>query len=327
MVVRQSEFRRAQGVPCRRLLRRNYTQLARPFFIPLGLLVSSCTSFGIPDPTPTPPLVSAIKVGMLSANPRESTEKTQPFADEVARRLQPNEPVRGEVWVASTLSGIVELLRTDAVDLYVDSPFPAIAAADQSGGTAFLRRWKRDQPTYHSVVFVRADSGIQSPRDLLGKTIALQDPESTSSFMLPRIMLYEAGIRLQPSEEPGGPIPVDQAQYVFSKEDENTVAWVLRHKVDAGATDEASLRTFAGNELPSLRILMTSPDVPRHVIVHRPGLPEAQVRSLAQILTSMHQDDAGRAALAAFDNTSRIDNLPPDTVTTIRELQRVAAQL
>lgn len=292
----------------------------------LWLAMSGCAAPRQAAPvTPTIAPTVAVTIGMVSANPREITEITLPFADEVARRLEPNQPARGQVIVAGTPAEMAELLRNGKADLYVDSPFPALAAADQSGGVPFLRRWKRNQPTYHSVIFARVDSGINKLRDLEGKIIALQDPDSTSAFMLPRILLREAGLRVVASDSSEEIMAPDRVGYVLSGEDENTVTWVLRGKVQAGGTDLASLETYAGDQLSSLRVLERSPDVPRHIVVHRPGLSTERVRAITEVLATLDQDDVGRSTLAQFEKTSKFDTLTPEGIETVRSLQRLAA--
>ena len=52
--------------------------------------------------------------------------------------------------------------------------------------------------SYHSVVIVRADSGIAKLDELRGKTLAWADPNSTSGYLIPRFELKQAGYDSEP---------------------------------------------------------------------------------------------------------------------------------
>src|SRR5262249_8641180 len=40
-----------------------------------------------------------------------------------------------------------------------------------------------------------AESGVKKPEDLMGKTVAFGDPASTSSHLIPKSMLFKAGLK------------------------------------------------------------------------------------------------------------------------------------
>ena len=91
---------------------------------------------------------------------------------------------------------MAKLLKSGDVNIYFDSPCPALTAMHRSGAKPFLRRWKNGIASYYTEIFVRKDSGIEKLEDLKGKVIAFEDPYSTSSYFLPKSILTGAGIKM-----------------------------------------------------------------------------------------------------------------------------------
>jgi len=177
--------------------------------------------------------------------------------------------------VVGSLSQMVEELREGRVDLFIDSPFPAVFVWQRGDVEPILRRWKRGSDVYKSVVFTRADSGVESVDQLAGKIVAFGEPFSTSGFLMPKAALASAGLRLANYEDPAASIPNDRVGYVFSNDAENTLFWVLKRKVVAGAVNADYFEALAGGRIGELRILHTTEAVPRNVVCVRNSLDEA----------------------------------------------------
>ncbi len=107
-----------------------------------------------------------------------------------------------------------------------ESVYGALRLMDEAGAVPLLIREKKGVKEYNSVIFVRKDSPITSMADLKGKVIAFEDPDSTSSYMLPRKILENEGLILKKSRKP---VPGAVAYY-FSKDDDNTVTQVASGK-------------------------------------------------------------------------------------------------
>ncbi len=125
-------------------------------------------------------------------------------------------------------------LDAGRVDVYIDSPFPIGFVLQRADARVVLRRWKRGSDTYRSVIFTRADSGVNSIEDLRGKVIAFGESFSTSSYLMPKAALASSGLKLVNYEDPAASVPADEVGYVFSNDAENTMIWVLKGKVTAG---------------------------------------------------------------------------------------------
>ncbi|MBI4278642.1 MAG: phosphate/phosphite/phosphonate ABC transporter substrate-binding protein [Armatimonadetes bacterium] len=263
----------------------------------------------------------AISVGSVSLKPKEEMEKFQPFADFLASRLRGAGVVRGRAVVAPSMTRMADLIRRGEVDLYIDSPFPVIRVSALSGAKPFLRRWKKGVAEYHSVLFVRKDGDIEQVRDLRGKMVAFENDYSTSGFLLPKGLLMKAGLAVAELVDENALVPPDRVGYVFSYDDENTMLWVLRRKVAAGATDADNMKELAAGRIGDLKIVLRSPGVPRHVVAHRPTMPPALVAAVEEALMGLERDAEGRAALKKFQSTARFDRFPQGPEEALRPVR------
>ena len=283
----------------------------------LGLLLTiaiGCGQASEPPPSSVaaeqPAPAGVLTIGSVSLNPTHEYEVVRPFVDFIAANLHHVGIGRGQVVVVSSLSHMIEELREGRVDLFIDSPFPAVFVWQHTDVEPILRRWKRRSDVYRSVVFTRADSGVESVVDLAGRIIAFGEPFSTSGFLMPKAALASAGLRMVNYEDPAASIPGDRVGYVFSNDAENTMFWVLKQKVVAGAVNADYFEALAGDRISELRILLTTEAVPRNVVCARKDLDPKVVQAIEDLLLEMHLNDEGRASLEKFEETTRFDRFP-----------------
>jgi len=283
----------------------------------LGLLLTIAIGCGQPsEPPPSgeatvqPVPAGVLTIGSVSLNPTQEYEVVRPFADFVAANLHHVGIGRGRVVVVGSLNQMIEELREGRVDLFIDSPFPAVFVWQHTDAEPILRRWKRGSDVYRSVVFARADSGVDSVEDLAGKIIAFGEPFSTSGFLMPKAALASAGLRLVNYEDPAASIPGDRVGYIFSNDAENTMFWVLKQKVVAGSVNADYFKALAGDRISELRILLTTEAVPRNVVSVRRGLDPKVVQAIESLMLEMHLSDEGRTSLEKFEETTRFDRFP-----------------
>jgi len=248
-----------------------------------------------------------ITFGSVSLNPAREHEVFRPFVDHVASRLSEVGIGRGRVVVVDSISKMVEELNKGRVDVYIDSPFPVGFVWKRTDIDLLLRRWKRGSETYRSVVFARADSGVESAADLAGKMIAFGEPFSTSGFLMPKAALASTGLRLENFEDAAASIPPDRVGYVFSNDAENTLFWVLKGKVDAGAVNEDYYEGLAGSRISELKIILTTEAVPRNLVCVRRSLDPRITDALRDLLLEMDEDEEGQGVLKGFEETAKFD--------------------
>lgn len=278
----------------------------------ISLFVSVVVLLLLPRPTWARP----INVGSISVEAAAEIKKFLPLASYLAKELQSEGIDQGKVVVAKTVSQMAALLREGKVDIFIDSPFPTLAVSQLSGSKLLLRRWKKGQGEYHSVIFTRKDSEVNRLEDLKGKMIAFQDPFSTSSYFLPKTMLLQKGLKLALKTDSSESVAPGEVGYLFSIADENIMLWVLRKKVVAGALDDLAYEKEAKSSLNSLKVIEKSNPVPRHIVSYRADLPLKLVARIKEILTGMDQSEEGKKALRDFEGTSKFDAIPDQTMAS-----------
>lgn len=280
----------------------------------LFFVVTACSGGGTPVPLETPetaPVESrAIVFGDISDDPAEVIEGTQPLADYLASQLGEFGITEGRVRVVTSTEEMAQLLANGEVDLYFDSTYPATLISDQTGAKIILRRWRFGVEEYQSVIFASVASGITSIEQLPGHMVAMDAPYSTSGFLLPSVLLIENGFTLGGKGRYDDPVAPGEIGFAFSYDDENTLQWVLNGFTAAGVTDDFHFDVAFPEEAKSqLMELARTEFTPRQVALVRPGMDEEMLQAIVRVLTTMHETEAGAAALEPFQ-TSRFDEFP-----------------
>ncbi len=250
-----------------------------------------------------------LTVGSISLSPSREHGVIAAFAEALAGRLGWAGVGSGRALVTESVGAMAEAIRSGAVDVYIDSPFPAAFVARRTGAIPVLVRRKQGVTEYHSVIYVRRDSGLAGVADLRGRMVAFGEPFSTASYFLPKASLSAAGERLERFEDPAARVPADRIGYVLSGDAESSMVWVLKGKVDAGAINADYLTEMAGARADEIVVIHRSMPVPRNVVCLRADLEPDLAAAVTTTLLEMHLDQEGRMALRAFRETERFSAL------------------
>ena len=311
-----------------------FRNITHYFFIILIFISAACAA---PTPQPTIQPTAEVPVkehfivfGDISDDPAEVIEGAQPIADYLAAQLGEYGITGGQVKVVASTDEMIQLLKKGEVDLYFDSTYPATLISDFSGAQIVLRRWKFGVETYHSVIFASKESGITSIEDLKGKMVAMDAPYSTSGFLLPAVYLTENGLTLSGKANNSDPVGSDEVGFVFAYDDQNVLQWVLSGLTPAGVTDDYNFDTaFPPEATEKLVELARTESTPRQVMVARSGMDPELLKSIVQVLTTMHETTEGQAALKKFQ-TTRFDSFPEgiDAATSrMREMMELVKNI
>jgi phosphonate transport system substrate-binding protein len=134
-----------------------------------------------------------IKVALLpDESPSTIIRKNQPLRDYLASALKRDV----ELIVTTDYSSMIEAMRRGQIDVGYFGPLSYVLLKNRMpGATAFAAKLEGTSPTYTAVLIAGADSGIKRAEDLKGKTVAFGDPASTSSHLIPKSMLAQAGLK------------------------------------------------------------------------------------------------------------------------------------
>lgn len=206
--------------------------------------------------------------------------------------------------IAATYDEQIAMISDGRAQLAYLGPTPYLRARDRARVEILAGEAEDGQAFYQSAIIARADSPIQHLADLKRRSLALGAKMSTSSSAAPKLMLAQAGIRL---DELAGITHLDRHERVALA--------VLHGDFDAGGLRLDIARTY----LPrGLKIVATSPPLPPHVIVAGANLPE-KARQQAR-MALLHPDETGLAALLKLGANTRFVELNDSHYQSVRQM-------
>jgi len=99
-----------------------------------------------------------------------------------------------ELVVTTDYSSMIEAMRFGRIEIAYFGPLSYVLAKSKSDIEAFAVGVSNGSPTYTSVVITQADSPVKQLADIKGKVMAYGDQASTSSHLVPRAMIEDAGL-------------------------------------------------------------------------------------------------------------------------------------
>jgi len=261
-----------------------------------------------------------ITIGTISIDPIDEARTFKPFSEYLTRQLATIGVQSVDIKIARDIDDAIAMLKEKKIDFFIDSSVTASYINSRSGSKFLLRRWKKAKGKYRSVIFVNSDSPIKDLSELLGKTVAFEEPFSTSGYMLPGVAMLRSGLRLSRLESFRSKAPTDKVGFVMANDNETQIAWVERDIVEAAAMSEGDFREYIKSALKPMRILHTTSYVPYHVITHRADLDQKYVKRMKDVLLSAHETDDGKKYLASFERTLKFDEIPDGLLAEVKKL-------
>jgi phosphonate transport system substrate-binding protein len=264
-------------------------------------------SVGAHAQEPAPPAQEVLVLGRISDDPKQHYEALRPLLDYVVPRMKDVGIREGRVLMARDAQQMMSYLRRHRVDWLTETPAMAVAYRERAGAQILLSTERGGGDFYHTVFFVRRDSGIRTLQDLKGRSIAFQNLYSTSSYIAPAAELLGVGLHLDLLLSPMDRPEPDSVGYLFARSEANISTWVHKRLVDAGAfanLDWSDLHRLPESFREDLMVIHETEPFPRAVEVVRPGLdPRIQAR-LKEVLLQARDDPEARVAMLSFFGTN-----------------------
>jgi phosphonate transport system substrate-binding protein len=253
-----------------------------------------------------------ITLGVVTqSNQKEVEARFQDFVSYIGRKLAAQSKMEGKVMIASTQPRLASLLTERRADFYMESPYPTYLINDVYGaGKLLLRRWKGGMADYRALIFTKTDGDTKRLEDLKGKIIAFEDPESTSGYHLPKLLLTRTGFTLSPAARIDAKVRPGDIGYVFASSQRKLLDMVLTQKVAAGAFSNDDYARLDESKRSAITVLAETASLPRHLVSVRKNMAAAMVKELEKVLLSMDRDPEGRSILQKTDGTTKFDALP-----------------
>lgn len=264
-----------------------------------------------------------IVLGDIDADePAKKIRGFQPLADYLGENLGDYGIKEGRVVIARDVAEMGRLLQEGRVDVYMDSPFPALAVQELSGSEFILRRWKSGVPEYWSTFVALRDNGITGVEDFVGKTLAFEEVNSTSGFLMPVGTLIQRGFKLKEVRGPAANAGPGVIGYRFSRDEENTFELVLTGQVAGGGISIDDYKELPGEMQDRLTTFDRTITVPRQIVSVRPGLEPGLAGKVRELLIGLDQTEEGRQILEGIKK-SKFDALPPESGQALEELKEL----
>jgi phosphonate transport system substrate-binding protein len=215
----------------------------------------------------------------------------EPFLDDMSKAVG----VKVNGFYATDYAGIIEAQRFNKLQLAWYGNKSAIDAVDRANGEVFAQFIDLDgTPGYYSYLITHKDSGITALDQVLknGKDMSfgIGDPQSTSGTLVPTYYVFT-----QNNLDPKTHFKVTRP----SNHEGNFLA-VLNKQVDVATSNSEmtqKMKEKAPEKLEQIRILWTSPLIPRDPFVWRKDLPADLKKKIQDFVVGYGKDEREKEIL------------------------------
>lgn len=239
-------------------------------------------------------LAVGLASGAIAADTNPDKLKVALLPDENASALiKRNQPLKRyleaklgkeiELIVTTDYSSMIEAMRFGRIDLGYFGPLSYVLARTKADIEPFAAMVTDGKPTYRSIIIANASSGVASIADLRGKKMAYGDRASTSSHLIPKTMLTEAGLK-------GGK---DYEQHFVGAHDAVAVN-VANGNADAGGLSEVIFNSLIERQLidaDKVKVLGYSEEYPQYPWAMRSELDADLKQKIRTAFTSLEDPE------------------------------------
>lgn len=230
---------------------------------------------------------------VMSFVPSGDTQEIIASGDQIAEMMSEKTGLVVKAEVGTDFAATREAMGAGKAHIGWLNTFNYVLANEKYGVEVGLVTSRFGLTTYKGQINVRADSGIESLDDLKGKVMCWVDPNSTSGYIIPRIMLKANGI------DPD----TDFTQTIEAGSHNNVVTQVYNGDCDAGAT-YADARSSIEKDVPDVKekvvVLAETTDIPNDSVSFIKDLPAETRDKLINALLEISQSEEGKAALESL---------------------------
>jgi phosphonate transport system substrate-binding protein len=230
-------------------------------------------------------------------------------------------------YYATDYTGIIEAQRFNKVQIAWYGNKSAIDAVDRANGEVFAQFVDLDgTPGYYSYLITHKDSPVKTLDDVLknGKNLSfgIGDPQSTSGTLVPTYYVFTMN-----NLDPKTHFKVMRA----SNHEANLLA-VLNRQVDVATNNSEQInkiRETDPQKYEQVRILWTSPLIPRDPLVWRKDLPEDAKKKIKEFFVSYGKDAREKEILknmyrlAGFRDSSDAQLLPIRQLELFKDRRKI----
>ncbi len=249
----------------------------------------------------------------------------EPFLDDMTKSVG----VKVNGFYATDYAGIIEAQRFNKVHIAWYGNKAAIDAVDRSNGEVFAQFVDLDgTPGYYSYLIAHVDSPIKTLDQVLknGKdySFGIGDPSSTSGTLVPTYYVFTLN-NLDPKTH---------FKVMRSSNHEGNFLAVLNKQVDVATSNSemtGKMKEKSPEKLEQIRILWTSPLIPRDPLVWRKDLPSDLKGKIQDFVTGYGKNEREKEILknmyrlAGFKASTDAQLIPIRQLELFKDRKKVEA--
>jgi phosphate/phosphite/phosphonate ABC transporter binding protein len=223
---------------------------------------------------------SVLRLGVLPLeSPSIMFKNFTPLADYLSKRLGRTVELKVAVDFETALKDIGQ----NVTQLCAMGPSTYVEAQRKYGVKVMAKGLRNGKPYHRSVIVTRSDSAIKAITDIKGKSFAFGDVHSSSGYIVPRLILRDAGIELGDLHSHSN----------FGQHDAVARA-VLNGDFDAGAVIESTANRYKDR---GLRFVHLSDEIPEMNICYNSSVAEKEASAIRTALVSLNDTSAEGAMI------------------------------
>ena len=255
----------------------------------------------------------------VSAIPDENpTELLRKFAP-LGKYLESKIGMKVDFTPVTDYAATVEGLAAGKIDLVWYGGFTFVQARLKTGNAIPIAQREEDEK-FRSVFITQPNSGINSLKDLNGKTFTFGAPSSTSGSLMPRYYMMKEGI------DPDKTLK----RVAFSGAHDATALQVAGGKVDAGALNISVYEKMLAEkkiDASQVKVFYTTPGYYDYNWTVRGDLDPILIKKLTDAFLSLDAKNPEHKEILALQRATRFIATKPENYKNIEEAARSAGLL
>ena len=234
---------------------------------------------------------------VLGVNPYKSTTELQKIYAELVEYLEKALDREIVFVVSKDYNQLLTLIEQGSVDIASISPKLFATSRQKEIPTEYLATLQvtddqnNARSAYHGLIVTHKESSIYTMADLKKKSFGFTDPDSTSGYFYPRLMMKQNGI--DPKNELG--------KVYMLKKHSKIIDAILEKSIDAGALYDGAYIILPKEKQEQIRILATSKEIPYDAMIASNKLDKAFVAKIRTLLLNFHATKHFPSSIAGFE--------------------------
>ena len=233
---------------------------------------------------------------IYGVNPYKTPKEIEALQAELIHYLEQKLGMEVVLVVSKDYDHLITLIEQGNVDIASISPklFAKLRAKDTTNRyLATFQFYNREQKrgSYNGLILTKANSTIHTIADLKGKNFGFTDPDSTSGYFYPTLLMQQNGI-----------VPKHDLSKVYMlKKHSKVIHALLENSIDAGAVYDGVYWSLSEAERQQLRIIAMTEEIPYDAMIASKHLSPTLTQKIHDLLLTFHSDTTVGDGIVGFE--------------------------